>query len=332
MPKKLRAEVLMANRHMCCVCQKGLLQVHHIDGNNSNNVAENLAVLCMQHHDMATAPKGLSARLTEVEVRKYKHAHEGACKVMAHKLARGRTAFFMVDYKNVERIYQIFIQLTSEEYERAYTVLVDELQEEDTLRKEQGFDCSLEPTTKWNQATQKLLEYVRQGIVHPEHLSSGECHEYDRCLPTQMPHKAYHDVWVQLLVRAILVCRRVLPLEDIMSLESPLDADLSGALVTVEGKVRGEFFDPYTYKKDNRVQTAFFQESDHAKARARLHLKKHYVYSNTAAQNLTKGRTQGLVYLRSIDSIKKSRDSRTITFSCTPLILGAGGGGPLAIP
>ncbi len=52
----------------------------------------------------------------------------------------------MVDYKNVERIRQLFAQLTPKEYECAYNILQKELIEETKLRKEQHFDISVEPT------------------------------------------------------------------------------------------------------------------------------------------------------------------------------------------
>lgn len=51
--------VLVKNRHCCCICQsdgygKDVL-VHHIDGNNSNNVESNLAILCLIHASQADA-------------------------------------------------------------------------------------------------------------------------------------------------------------------------------------------------------------------------------------------------------------------------------------
>ena len=48
-----RERLFEANAHRCCVCKSsGIgLHLHHIDGDNSNTVDENLAVLCVEDHD-----------------------------------------------------------------------------------------------------------------------------------------------------------------------------------------------------------------------------------------------------------------------------------------
>ena len=55
----LERRVLVKNKHCCCICQndgygKEVL-VHHINGNNSNNVESNLAILCLVHASQADA-------------------------------------------------------------------------------------------------------------------------------------------------------------------------------------------------------------------------------------------------------------------------------------
>lgn len=54
----LRSMLLASNAHRCCVCKNsGInLHLHHIDGNRANTVAENLAVLCVAHHDVHHNP------------------------------------------------------------------------------------------------------------------------------------------------------------------------------------------------------------------------------------------------------------------------------------
>lgn len=51
-PKKLAAEVMFASDRTCCVCrlEKNKVQIHHIDENPSNNVFDNLAVICLHCH------------------------------------------------------------------------------------------------------------------------------------------------------------------------------------------------------------------------------------------------------------------------------------------
>jgi hypothetical protein len=50
---KQRMSLLENNAYRCCVCkQSGVaFEIHHIDGDNSNTVESNLAVLCVSDHD-----------------------------------------------------------------------------------------------------------------------------------------------------------------------------------------------------------------------------------------------------------------------------------------
>jgi hypothetical protein len=331
-PVALRAEILMANRHLCCVCQDSCLQIHHINGDNADNRAENLAVLCLKHHDMATAPQGMTVRLKEIEILKYKQNHEAACAVQTHKIARGRTAFFMVDYKNVERIYQLYSQLSEFERVKAFQILKSEFQEEEILREEQGFSCSIEPTTRWDDTTTNLLQLVRIGVVHPKEFKKVETHTMDSCLPTEFPERAWHDTWVQILMRVLLTCRPAIPIEELMKLDVPASSGMLGRLITLNGRTRGQHFWHTDYEKLPLARTVVLIESDNAVWRGLLELKTHYVYSSTAAQALLHGRTQGVVLIRDIKNAKMRGEVRVVNFVATPLILGSGGDGPLQIP
>lgn len=81
LPPSLERHVLVNNRHCCCVCQgdgygKEVL-IHHIDGNNSNNIESNLAVLCLVHASMADAglrqgKLGAGKKFKPDSVRQYK--------------------------------------------------------------------------------------------------------------------------------------------------------------------------------------------------------------------------------------------------------------------
>lgn len=50
---KQRSRIISANANRCCVCKRDSvgLHLHHIDGNSSNTIDENLAVLCVEDHD-----------------------------------------------------------------------------------------------------------------------------------------------------------------------------------------------------------------------------------------------------------------------------------------
>jgi hypothetical protein len=78
----VETEVMVANRHTCCVCNTPNLdvQLHHIDSNRANTVAQNLAVVCVQDHSRLTSDGGLGRRFTRAEVTEYKRIWEAKCK------------------------------------------------------------------------------------------------------------------------------------------------------------------------------------------------------------------------------------------------------------
>ncbi len=77
-PKTKESEVLFLNRHMCCVCHEKNkdVQIHHIDGNSSNNDVNNLAVLCLDCHSKVTGTRGLGKSYSQLELKRYKHEWE----------------------------------------------------------------------------------------------------------------------------------------------------------------------------------------------------------------------------------------------------------------
>jgi hypothetical protein len=79
---KIAAEVLFLNRHTCCICHDEYkdVEIHHIDGDNSNNLISNLAVVCSQHHSDVESDHGLGRSYSEEEIKKYKADWEEYCK------------------------------------------------------------------------------------------------------------------------------------------------------------------------------------------------------------------------------------------------------------
>jgi hypothetical protein len=85
LPLSLERRVIVKNKNCCCICQgdgygKEVL-IHHIDGNNSNNVESNLAVLCLVHASMADAglrqgKLGAGKKLKPDSVKQYKKMWE----------------------------------------------------------------------------------------------------------------------------------------------------------------------------------------------------------------------------------------------------------------
>ena len=71
-PPKIEREILFRNEASCCVCGKNNVQIHHIDGNHSNNELRNLAVLCIEHHDQASSKSSMTRRLSPTLIKKFK--------------------------------------------------------------------------------------------------------------------------------------------------------------------------------------------------------------------------------------------------------------------
>jgi len=79
-PGKTEVEVLTKSRRRCCLCfalerdldiKQG--QIDHIDGNTQNNVFDNLAFLCLNHHDQKGTRTSQSKGLKQDEVKQYRN-------------------------------------------------------------------------------------------------------------------------------------------------------------------------------------------------------------------------------------------------------------------
>jgi hypothetical protein len=73
-PEELSVEVLFLHDHTCCVCRENgkAVQIHHIDDDPSNNSRDNLAVLCLQHHNDTQVAGGFGRTLRADEARRYR--------------------------------------------------------------------------------------------------------------------------------------------------------------------------------------------------------------------------------------------------------------------
>ncbi len=78
-PSNMVAEVISSSRRRCCVCY-GLLgdlalkkgQIAHLDRDPSNNDLDNLAFLCLEHHDIYDSRTSQSKGFDSKEVKKYR--------------------------------------------------------------------------------------------------------------------------------------------------------------------------------------------------------------------------------------------------------------------
>jgi hypothetical protein len=80
-PSDLEAELFAANRRTCCTCHEPRkhVQIHHIDGDRTNNDWDNLAVVCLDCHSRVTGDEGLGRRYKPEEVSLYKERWEEEC-------------------------------------------------------------------------------------------------------------------------------------------------------------------------------------------------------------------------------------------------------------
>jgi hypothetical protein len=85
----------------------------------------------------------------------------------------------MVDYKNAERIRQVYDQLSFAEQRQAYRILLEEFKEEEVARRKQHFDISLEPNTAWNEVTRRMLTWLQSGDSQPEPFLNIRGHAQD---------------------------------------------------------------------------------------------------------------------------------------------------------
>jgi len=72
-PDDLAAEVMFASDRTCCVCrlEKHKVQIHHIDEDPSNNMFDNLAVICLPCHSDAHTTGAFVRKLTPELIRLY---------------------------------------------------------------------------------------------------------------------------------------------------------------------------------------------------------------------------------------------------------------------
>jgi len=74
-PKKDVDELLVSCKHLCCICERPLVKIHHIDGDPSNNDPDNIIPLCGGCHDLVVAKVDSARRYTERQLIMYRVRH-----------------------------------------------------------------------------------------------------------------------------------------------------------------------------------------------------------------------------------------------------------------
>ena len=81
MATKTEDQILFESDRTCCICRDKTrpVQIHHLDGDHSNNTRTNLVVLCDPCHKLAHTDIPFSRNLTPEQVRLYDASWRSIC-------------------------------------------------------------------------------------------------------------------------------------------------------------------------------------------------------------------------------------------------------------
>lgn len=104
-PDELATKVLYQSDRTCCICRLPgrKIEIHHIDGDPSNNKIDNLAVLCKDCHSEAHSTQAFARNLTPALVQKYNESWQDIVRV---RLEPGGEKGLILEYR-----YQIMMEL-----------------------------------------------------------------------------------------------------------------------------------------------------------------------------------------------------------------------------
>lgn len=327
----IRDRILIANRHACCVCQRTDVVIHHIDENASNNLAENLAVLCLHHHDMAHMKIGLSSKLSRNEIEQFKEEWEWKCTNDVLALARARINVYVALYKNPPRIRQLFSQLSEIARTRAYYIIGKQILQEEPTKAEE-FQYQWQSLPRVDDSTYALLLSMVKGELWPSCVPRVKGHPEDPDYPDDLSPPngmiAFHqyDLYCQILVRALLLSWEVVAFEDLLKLGKDIDLSaFSGSLVIFHEHVRGKGVKAPRYWKTNPLGELKFQRTQNGvKFRCIMAIRTMYVFSDTAQIELSRGHVCGIGILQGCEKQKDKNGKEEIHIRLIPLLLGLG--------
>lgn len=327
-PRSIQSELLLANRHACCVCQKHPVQIHHIDSDSANNQISNLATLCLPHHDQASMQIGLTKKLQPDQVRHYKETWEAKCKKDIQALSRDRVAFYAALYKNPPRIWELFIKLPVNVRVMAITELHSLLENEEAAKSaDDGF--SFQAVPKADGATQSCLDSAFKAEIWPSWLPRNKSHPEDQNYPDPNdmgpPHGMaafhYYDLYCQILVQILAVANPPIPLEYLTNLEDIEDINaFSGRLVIFRDRSCGKDIQSPRSKGKAIGRVQFIHKK--AQCRTEMQIRNMYVFSDTAAENLKNCRVCGVGMLGGVTFDEDKQESK---ITLIPLLIGMGG-------
>ncbi|WP_294121799.1 HNH endonuclease signature motif containing protein [Sphingomonas sp.] len=317
----------MANRHACCVCQKTRVQIHHIDGDPSNNDPKNLAAVCLEHHDMATATSGLTKKLKPDDVRAYKEKWEAACACDILALARKRFTFYYCIYKNPQRLREAYAALAESERQAAVLRVLDRLTGEQEIKAKDDL-WGMNAVPEVNEWTKLAVRSVYMGEPHPSFVKQFKPHpldpHYSTETPTQDALAAYHlyDLWCQVVGQTLAEARGTMPLEDLYLYETEEELDdFAGQLVTFRLSIRGKNIAlPRQWEEVPVGTLTATAKVSGRRVKVKMQIRTMYMFSDTSAINLARGRISGLGIFQG-----GVVEGDTVELIVVPLLIGAGG-------
>ena len=78
-PEKTKSELIFKTNNSCCICQTPFIQIHHLDGDPSNNELNNLIGLCPNCHSQAESKFKMTNNLTSVRLKQIRDKWYSYC-------------------------------------------------------------------------------------------------------------------------------------------------------------------------------------------------------------------------------------------------------------
>ncbi len=195
-------------------------------------------------------------------------------------------------------------------------------------RKQQHTIFGLNVVPRADQHTLEALKSVYFGEPRPSYLGVYKPHpadpSYSTDFSTQEAMLAFHkyDLWCQIVGQTLAEARGTTPLEDFYKLNAEEIDSASGRLVTFRLAIQGKGVRIPRMWED--FPTASIQSRatvGRQRYRVRMQLRTMYLFSDTAAINLERGRASGLGLISG--AIRNQRGEVEITI--VPLLIGTGG-------
>ncbi|GAH63199.1 unnamed protein product, partial [marine sediment metagenome] len=116
-PINIDAELLFNNDRTCCICRdrRKRPQIHHINGDTSNNSLDNLAVVCPIDHDEIHKQGGMTKGFSPVLVKKYKSSWEQSVRDVRTKgYEIGRPPKISITKNKIETVFPVRKKINKE--------------------------------------------------------------------------------------------------------------------------------------------------------------------------------------------------------------------------